>query len=203
MKIAIIGGSKGTGARLAAQATRAGHDVTALSRSGTAPAGVRTIAGDATDPAVVQDAIAGTDAVVVTVGGAKGVSRHRAVVTRSVIRAMEQVGVDRLVVQSSLGAGDSGVLMPAPLRVLMKAALALPLADHDEQEAAVTASDLRWTIVRPTGLTDKPATGTWNALRVGEQGRLGGTIPRDDLAAYMLQALQDDALIGAAVGLSS
>ncbi|WP_308493568.1 NAD(P)-dependent oxidoreductase [Microbacterium terrisoli] len=203
MKIAVIGGSQGTGARLAALAAHAGHEVTALSRSGTAPAGVRAIAGDAADPAVVQDAIAGADAVVVTVGGAKGVTRHRAVVTASVIQAMERAGVHRLVVQSSVGAGDSGVLMPVPLRLLMKAALAGPLADHTEQEAAVRRSSLRWTIVRPTGLTDRAGTGSWQALEVGEPGKLGGSIPRDDVAAYLLRVLGDDTLIGAAVGISS
>lgn len=203
MKITTIGGSRGTGARLATLATDASHEVTALSRSGTAPPGVRAIAGDATDPIAVGEAIAGADAVVVTVGGAQGVPRHRAAVTRSVIEAMRQADASRLLVQSSLGTGDSGSLMPAPLRLLMKAALAVPLADHDEQEAAVTASDLQWTIVRPTGLTDKPALGRWRALQVGQQGRLGGTIPREDLAAYMLQALGDEALVGAVVGISS
>lgn len=156
MKITIIGGSKGTGARLAVLATGAGHEVTALSRSGTAPDGVRAVAGDATDPAVVSGVVTGADAVVVTVGGAKGARRHRAVVTRSVVRAMEQTDVDRLIVQSSLDAGDSGALMPAPLRLLMKGVLAAPLADHNEQEAAVTGSSLAWTIVRPTGLTNRP-----------------------------------------------
>ena len=56
--------------------------------------------------------------------------------------------------------------------------------------------------MRPTGLTNRPATGKWRALQVGEQSRLGGSIPRDDLAAYLLQALGDDSLIGAAVGIS-
>ncbi|MGP6175758.1 NAD(P)-dependent oxidoreductase [Microbacterium sp. A196] len=203
MKITIIGGSKGTGARLAALAASAGHEVTALSRSGTAPEGVHAIAGDATDPAVVRDAVSGSDAVVVTVGGAKGNSRHRTSVTRAVISGMEQAGASRLAVQSSLGAGDSGALMPAPLRLLMKGVLAAPLADHNEQEDAVMRSSTKWTIVRPTGLTNRPATGSWRALQVGEKGHLGGSIPRDDLAAYMLQALGDDALIGAAVGISS
>lgn len=203
MKITIIGGSKGTGAQLASLATTAGHEVTALSRSGTAPEGVPAVAGDATDQTAVQQAIAGADAVVITVGGAKGVSRHRAAVTRTVIRAMEQAEVDRLIVQSSLGAGDSGTLMPAPLRLLMKGLLAAPLADHNEQEAAVMHSSLKWTIVRPTGLTNRPATGSTRALRVGQEGKLGGSIPRDDLAAYLLQALEDEALIGVAVGVSS
>lgn len=203
MKITVVGGSQGTGAALATLAAEAGHDVTALSRSGRAPAGVHAVAGDATDSGAVRAAITGADAVVVTVGGAKGSPRHRAAVTRAVIDAMEQAGVSRLVVQSSLGAGDSGALMPAPLRLLMKGVLAAPLTDHDEQEAAVQSSALRWTIVRPTGLTNKPALGSWRALQVGENGKLGGTIPRADLAAYMLEVLGDELLVGAAVGISS
>lgn len=203
VKIVIVGGSKGTGAKLAALAAGAGHEVTAMSRSGSAPEGVRAVAGDATDPAAVRQTIVGADAVVVTVGGAKGASRHRTTVTSSVVTAMEEAGVSRLLVQSSLGAGDSGVLMPAALRLLMKGLLAAPLADHNDQEAAVTHSSLKWTIVRPTGLTNKDAKGSWKALKVGERGYLGGSIARDDLAAYMLQALEDDALIGTAVGISA
>lgn len=202
MRITVIGGSQGTGARVAALAYAAGHEVTALSRSGAAPAGVRAVAGDAIDPVLVQGALSGADAVVVTVGGAKGVRRHRTAVTHSVIQAMQATGVRRLVVQSSLGAADSGSLVPAPLRVLMKTVLAAPLADHDDQEAAVMRSDLDWTIVRPTGLTDKPATGSTRALQVGQKGRLGGTISRDDLAAYLLHVLEDGALISTAVGVS-
>lgn len=203
MKITIIGGSKGTGARLATLAADAGHEVTALSRTGTAPDSIRAVTGDATDPAVVRDAVEGADAVVVTVGGAKGSPRHRAAVTRAVISGMEQAGVDRLVVQSSLGAGDSGALMPAPLRLLMKGVLAAPLADHNEQEDAVKRSSTKWTIVRPTGLTNRPAAGSWRTLQVAENGHLGGSIPREDLAAFLLHTLGDDALIGAAVGISS
>lgn len=49
--------------------------ITVLSRSGNVPAGVRSVVGSATDPAVVREAIAGADAVVVTVGGTIGVRR--------------------------------------------------------------------------------------------------------------------------------
>lgn len=203
MKVTVIGGSQGTGEIVAELARDAGHEVTALSRSGRAPAGVRSVTGDATDPEVVRGAVEGADAVVVTVGGAKGVRRQRTAVTRAVITAMAGVGAQRLVVQSSLGAGDSGSQMPLPLRLLMKALLASPLADHDEQESAVRASGLDWTIVRPTGLTTKPATGQWRALQVDDAGTLGGTIPRADLAAYLLEAVSDEALVGRAVGISS
>ena len=203
MKITIVGGSQGTGAQLASLALAAGHEVTVLSRSGRAPQGVQAVAGDATDPAAAARAVAGADAVVVTVGGAKGVAHQRAAVTRAVITAMQEQGVRRLLVQSSLGAGDSGSQLPGPLGFITKAVLAKPLADHNEQEAAVTGSGLDWTIVRPTGLNDKEPTGSWRAHVVGDGGKLGGSIPRRDLAAFMLRALTDDAAIGQAVGISS
>lgn len=203
MKLTIIGGSQGTGALLAGLARDAGHEVTVVSRSGTALAGVRKVVGSATDPAVAREAVAGADAVVITVGGAKGVRHQRAEVTRSIVAAMADSGSRRLVVQSSLGAGDSGTQMPLPLRLVMKVLLAAPLADHDAQESVVTASGLDWTVVRPTGLTTKAAKGRWRAHEVGDDGTLGGTIPRADLAAYLLEVLSDDALVGTAVGISS
>ena len=203
MKITVIGGSKGTGAQLAGLARDAGHEVTVLSRSGTAPTGVRSVTGSATDAAAVREAVTGADAVVVTVGGAKGVRHQRAQVTRAVIAAMREAGVRRLVVQSSLGAGDSASQLPRPLGTITKLMLMLPLADHDEQEAAVRRSGLDWTVLRPTGLTDKPATGSWQALRVGDPGTLRSSIPRADLAACMLDALSDDPTIGAFLGASS
>ncbi|MTB87596.1 SDR family oxidoreductase [Aeromicrobium senzhongii] len=203
MKITIIGGSQGTGAELARLASAAGHEVTVLSRSGSAPAGARSITGSATDPASAAAAVTGADAVVVTVGGAKGVRHQRAAVTAEIVTAMEQAGVRRLVVQSSLGAGDSARQLPGVLRWITPLLLASPLADHNAQEAAVMSSGLDWTIVRPTGLTRKPSTGAWTALEVGQPGTLRGTITRADLAAYLLQVVQDPSTIGAAIGISN
>ena len=62
---------------------------------------------------------------------------------------------------------------------------------------------LDWTIVRPSGLTDKPATGSWQALETSEPGTLCGTITRADLAACMLEVLEDNVTIGSALGVSS
>lgn len=203
MKLTVIGGSQGTGAKVAELALDAGHEVTVVSRSGSAPAGALVVTGSATDPEVARRAVDGADAVVVTVGGAKGVRRQRTGVTRAVVDAMSATGARRLVVQSSLGAGDSGAQMPLPLRLLMKVVLAAPLADHDAQEAVVRESGLDWTVVRPTGLTNAAGTGRWRAHEVGDGGRLGGTVPRADLAAYLLEVVSDDSLVGRAVGISS
>lgn len=202
MKITVIGGSQGTGRNVAEQARDAGNDVTVVSRSGKVPDGVRSVVGDATDPKVAEEAIAGADAVVITVGGSKGSPRHRTDVTKAAIEAMRRAGVRRLVVQSSLGAGDSGQQLPQPFRLFAKVALAKPIADHNAQEDVVRASGLDWTIVRPPGLTDQPATGEWLALEVGDGGTLNGRISRADLAAFILASLDSDAA-GREVGVSS
>lgn len=96
------------------------------------------------------------------------------------------MGIRSRLLQSSLGAGDSVSLLPVALGLLMKGVIAPLFADHNGQEKTVMASSLEWTIVRPTRLTDKPATGTTRALQVGQKRTLGGTTPRDDLASYML-----------------
>lgn len=203
MKLTVIGGSQGTGAQVAIAAQRAGHDVTVVSRSGRTPAHTTAVVGDATEPQVVREAIAGADAVVVAVGAARGRKQQRTAVTRAVIAAMKDVGVRRLLVQSSLGAGDSARQMPVPFRQLMQVLLAKPLSDHNEQERAVRESGLDWTIVRPTGLRNSPPTGSVRTLEVSAEGTLGGQVPRIDLADFMLRALEDESTIRKAYGVSS
>lgn len=209
MRISVIGGSRGTGAALVTLAQQAGHDVTIVSRTGatatnaTGAAGARIIAGSATDPAVAAQAVEGADAVVITVGGAKGHKLQRTEVTRSVVSAMKSASVKRLIVQSSLGAGGSAVQLPAVAGFITKMVLAAPLADHNRQESLVQNSALDWTIVRPTGLTNHETPGAWTALEITDAGHLKGSISRGDLAAFMLQSLTDDTTIGKAFGISS
>ncbi|MFZ0529833.1 MAG: NAD(P)-binding oxidoreductase [Propionicimonas sp.] len=205
MKITVVGGSKGTGAQVVRIAAAAGHQVTCLSRSGTAtsPEGVRELTGDALDPEVARTAVAGADAVVVTVGGTTGSDRHRAEVTRSIIAAMAAAGVRRLVVHSSLGVGDSMELMPAPARLFARTVLARALADHAEQEAATEASGLDWTIVRPGGLTDGPATGSSVAQETAEGRPMKGRISRADVATQIIATLDDPATVGRALALGT
>lgn len=203
MKLTIIGGSKGTGAELGKAAIQAGHDVTVVSRSGSAPDSAHVVKGSATDLAIVTEAVRGADAVAVTVGGAKGEDFQRANVTTTVVQAMKDTGVRRLIVQSSLGAGDSAQLLPTFLKLITPIVLAKPLKDHSAQEEAVHNSGLDWTVVRPAGLKDNEPTGHWQALQVGDNGTLKGSIPRADLAAYMLSILEDPTTFGKDFGVSS
>lgn len=186
-------------------AAQQGHDVSCVSRSGATelPDGVRDIKADALDSDAIRSAIAGADAVVVTVGGSKGQGRHRAQVTRSVVAAMQDAGVRRLIVQSSLGVGDSMQLMPGPARLFARVVLATALADHAEQEAVVAESGLDWTVVRPGGLSSGPATGDYLAQESADGRPMKGMIARADVAAHIVSILDDPATFGRAFALGT
>lgn len=205
MKITVVGGSSGTGAQVVKLAAQKGHDVSCVSRSGATelPDGVRDIKADALETDAIRSAVAGADAVVVTVGGAKGQSRHRAQVTRSVVAAMQDAGVRRLIVQSSLGVGDSMQLMPGPARLFARVVMATALADHAEQEAVVAESSLDWTVVRPGGLSSGPATGDYLAQESADGRPMKGMIARADVAAHIVSILDDPATFGRALALGT
>lgn len=186
-------------------AAQKGHDVSCVSRSGATelPDGVRDIKADALETDAIRSAVAGADAAVVTVGGAKGQSRHRAQVTRSVVAAMQDAGVRRLIVQSSLGVGDSMQLMPGPARLFARVVMATALADHAEQEAVVAESGLDWTVVRPGGLSSGPATGDYLAQESADGRPMKGMIARADVAAHIVSILDDPATFGRALALGT
>lgn len=201
----VVGGSSGTGAQVVKLAAQQGHDVSCVSRSGATelPDGVRDIKADALENDAIRSAVAGADAVVVTVGGAKGQNRHRAQVTRSVVAAMQDAEVRRLIVQSSLGVGDSMQLMPGPARLFARVVLATALADHAEQEAVVAESGLDWTVVRPGGLSSGPATGDYLAQESADGRPMKGMIARADVAAHIVSILDDPATFGRALALGT
>lgn len=199
MNITVVGGSRGTGALVAEQAARAGHVVRTVSRSVPAHTeGVEHLTLDATDSTALQPALRSADVVIVTVGApAKAGEMPRTDITRAVIAAMQAEGVRRILVQSSWGVGDSYDSMPFVVkRVVVPLILKQALVDHGQQEALLTTSGLDWTVLRPGGLTNEPASGTVAlAPGAGGAGTLG-RVARADVAALLLSCAADAATIG-------
>ena len=72
---------------------------------------------------------------------------------------MEEEKVKRFIYLSSFGAGDSRKYMPQPIRfIIADVMLRVPLADHNTNESRITKSQLKWTIIRPGGLTNGAKT---------------------------------------------
>ena len=119
MKVLVIGATGGTGRALVEQGLARGHDVTAFVRN---PAGLpvqhqRLVVarGDVLDPASVEAAVRGQDAVLCALGHKRWFYPNRILSdgTRNLIGAMESQGVRRLVCETALGIGDTWGRMPA------------------------------------------------------------------------------------------
>jgi uncharacterized protein YbjT (DUF2867 family) len=65
------------------------------------------------------------------------------------------------------------------------------VADKDQMERLLTASDLDWTVVRVGRLTDGPARDAWRAADDGSI-RMLGSIARADVAAFMVAQIEDN-----------
>jgi uncharacterized protein YbjT (DUF2867 family) len=198
MSLAVLGAGGRTGRLVVAQALRAGHVVRALSRS-PAPGGVAEgatmIGGDVRDEAALVEVLRGAEAVVSCLGVSLGATlfRHRSLLAPSMqplLTAMRRHGPRRLIVLSTYGAGDSWARLGRSARFMMATLLRRELADKNQMEALVTASDLDWTIVRPVNLRDTSPSGRWLVNPLGPVG-LGSWISRADVAAFMLATLVD------------
>jgi putative NADH-flavin reductase len=123
---------------------------------------------------------------------------------RAIVAAMQKSGAGRLLlVSGSITAdeGDSPYLRYLVKPLARRTFLRHVCADMRLAEAEVAASGLDWTIVRPPGLTSKPATGSYRTA-VGRNLPHGFTICRADLAAGMLALLDDPAAVRKYIGIA-
>jgi len=171
----VIGATGETGRETVAEALRRGIPVTALVRrvedAATFPAGVAVIVGDARDQAAVVRALSGQDVVVSTLGARKGspVGTVRSDATRTIVAAMGQAGVQRIVAVSSIGVGESVAHMSRGARFMWPRIVGRDrLAEVERMERILASSGLDWTVVRPPRLMSGPATG---------KVQVGATVP--------------------------
>ncbi len=193
MKLLIIGATGGTGRELVTQALARGHAVTALVRHPDRLAvrheRLSIVQGDVLDPAAVNAAVAGQEAVISALGHKRFMvpTRILSAGTRNVVDAMERHGVRRYVGMTSLGVGDSWWRMGLSYTLFVTPVI-LPFYfwDKHRQEKIVRSSALDWTLVRPGALTNGKPRGSWR------QGRGIGNplwtvrIARADVAHFLL-----------------
>lgn len=210
MKILVFGASGGTGRELVTQALDQGHVVTAFVRDpvkidDVQHANLSVVSGDVLNPSDVSNAVTGQEAVLVSIGAGPKRSTIREEGTRTIVRAMQDAGVKRLVCMSSLGVGDSRKNLPFFTKyVVVGIFLRHAFADHEQQEAVVRASNLDWILVRPPHLKEGPHTGTYqHGFAVTTTYKdIEGWISRSDVADFMLKQLADDSYIHQAPGVS-
>ncbi|MCA9977604.1 MAG: SDR family oxidoreductase, partial [Anaerolineales bacterium] len=131
--------------------------------------------------------------VICTLGTRQGDEPVEAQSARLIVQAMQQHGVLRLIVVTSLGVGDSRDQVPGFFKVLMKTALRKVMAAKEEQERVVKESGLDWVIVRPGGLTDGPLNGRYTFGL--DKSIMAGQVTRADVADFVLRQLTDDTFL--------
>ncbi|MCI0460915.1 MAG: SDR family oxidoreductase [Gemmataceae bacterium] len=209
MNLLVIGATGGTGQQLTAQGLGRGHRVTALVRRLPAagpPPGLTYARGDVLDPASLDRAVPGHEAVLSALGHKRwlGPGRILSEGTRNVLAAMERHGVRRFVCETALGIGEAWWQMGLYYTLFVRP-LILPFYFWDKvrQEAVITASPLDWTIVRPGALTNGPRRGRYrHGPRVGHW-LWTVRISRADVAAFMLDQVTDPRYVRAAVGVAN
>ena len=180
-RVVIFGATGGVGALAVEEALAAGHAVTAQSRSMGRLAGlsegVRAVAADPLNPAQVQAAVAGDDAVIYALGlRTLRPTPFFSDTTRILIDTMLACAVPRLIAITGVGAGETRghggwvyerLIFPLVTRHIY--------ADKDRQEALIAVSGLDWTVLRPAPFASRaPHT----ALEVHETVTPGLTLTR-------------------------
>jgi putative NADH-flavin reductase len=206
MKILVFGATGTVGKIFVQQALEENHLVSAFARNPLAISishpNLTVVKGDVLDHSAVDDATPGHDAAVCILGaGSHG--KVRAVGTQNIISAMEKSGVQRLICQSTLGAGDSRPNLNFFWKYIMFGMLLRKAyADHELQEKYIFRSSLQWTIVRPAAFTDGPRTGSYRHGFGPNAKHLTLKISRADVADFLLKQLSDTTYLKKAPGLS-
>ncbi|HSN84432.1 MAG TPA: NAD(P)-binding oxidoreductase [Polyangiales bacterium] len=215
-KILVIGATGGTGRATVDALLERGYQVTAFSRHAESlehdSQRLTLRNGDATNPDDVDRAVAGHDAVIITLGimenpvrvrlfGAAHTKNDvRSVGTRNVIAAMRKHGVRRLVVQSSYGVGETRGGLRWLDRLFFGLLLKPQIADTEVQEIEVRQSDVDWVLAQPVHLTDDDRDDMPFASPDGEVREW--KISRKGVAQFLAHAAQAPDYVGKSVALS-
>jgi uncharacterized protein YbjT (DUF2867 family) len=208
MKILLFGSTGPSGKCLVTQALQQGHTVTAFARN---PANVtekhpnlKVVRGDILDPASIDAAMDGQEAVLCVLGVRK-LKRNTILSdgTKSIMDSMKRRGIRRFVCMTSLGVGDSADQMPWFFKhVIMPLILKKIFADKEIQERYIRESGLDWIIARPSRLTNGPQTGVYQEWVGAAPNGLRNKISRNDSVDFMLKSLTAEKYLRKAVGLS-
>lgn len=196
--VAVVGGHGQVAVLLHSALLARGHVPVPLGRSEEKAARLRAATGletrfldiEASGAAEFAAAFAGCDAVVFAAGGGPdgNVERKRTVDLEGALKSLEAahaLGIRRYVQISAMG-------VDRPVDPEAGEVWAAYVAAKRDSDAAVRATVLDWTVVRPGRLTDAPGTGE---VQVGTDLPYG-EIPRADVAALVAAAITDPVTVG-------
>jgi putative NADH-flavin reductase len=194
MHILVFGAGGRSGGRIAQRLLDAGHTVTAAVRPGNRaqPPGNRAEI-DLADAEGVRAHAARADAVVSALASGRGNPA-----ASTLARALLPLDGLRFVTIGGAGVdapGDAKGLADRAIGAIMRLTVGEMLADRQAEHDLLVPSRLRWTMLRPPRLTEKPGRGQW---RLTHDAPATAQIARDDLAAATVAVLADPSTEGRA-----
>lgn len=192
--VMLFGGTRGVGLEIAKILVDRGDTVTALvrptsDRSGLQPLGVTFVVGDALDSESVLAVFSGQyyDSVITSLGAARGEGNAvDDVGMRNVIDAAKAAGVSRFVMVSAVGVGNSKGAVPERVYKILEPGLIA----KDIGETYLRNSGLAYTVVRPGGLDNGPATNTFGLIE--DPSGPFERVNRAEVARLTVNALDDN-----------
>ena len=193
--IFLAGASRNLGLEIAKCLAAQKMQVTALLRSPATSTeleamGIKVVTGDALDAAAMEAAMAGGEpihAVISTIGGLpKDIEISDYLGNKNLIDAAVKAGVQKFILVSSIGSGNSAGALPSQALETLRPVL----IEKEKAENHLIESGMIYTVIRPGGLKSEPATG--NGI-LTEDCRVAGSIHRADVAQLVCQCLVSDA----------
>ena len=192
MRLLILGATGKTGQEVVRGALEAGHDVTAFVRNPAKLASreskLRVVVGDVLSGDSLAAAVNNQDAVISTLGTAKGSEQLLARSTKVLVEAAASAGLRRVIMMSSFFMAPDYQPETA-VKLLTGIFMKAIVSDKANSERLLRDSNLDWTIVYCVGLTNGPRTGRQRILGVAQAPSLKMKISRADVAAFLLSQL--------------
>jgi len=192
MQVTVIGASRGIGLKTVELGLEKGWKIIAMSRNfnyPTNPPNLVKMRGSSTNLEDIKNAIAGSDAVIITIGTIN--STKATTVFTETANALVKVFKEKnakipVIIITGFGAGDSKNYQSFIVKNLLKLFLSAVYKDKANMEEIIRASCINWEIVRPGRLTNGGLTGNYRVIDEYEEGMKVNKISRADVAHFLL-----------------
>jgi len=204
MNITIIGASAGVGLETVKRALDRNHNVTTLSRSEInlpSNPNLTMLKGSATNKTIEK-----ADTVIVALGTGK--SMKPTTLYSDFAKLLVEVQAETnsqipFIILTGFGAGESGQYNSYIMKLFFKFLLKDVYADKTKMEELITNSKLKWEIVRPGLLKDKPLTEKYRFENKLYEGINIGSINRTDVADFLVKQAENPTELNKYVSLSN
>ncbi|KAG8011870.1 Flavin reductase (NADPH) [Nibea albiflora] len=210
MKVAVLGATGQTGQYLVNQALQQGHTVTAIVRN---PGkltvhhdNLKVVEADIFSAESLKTHFKGQDVIMSCLGFPASIFSAVTGYTLSMkvmISAMREAQVNRIITMTSwYTEPNSGTQSPYLIRFLLLPLIRSVLTNmHQMEQFLQDTEDINWTVVRPPGLKNLPASAqeflTHEGYFVPDNSGypVGSTVGRGDVARFMLSLLNNNAWV--------